>query len=214
MRIDFDSNGDTADIVVANGEQNRTPLYLGRVSYGTDVLPAIINHDRRSASTSWNCAERIVQRYVFLRGLDGGASVQWVASSNGTILPLAVVGGQTNQNEKLYIGRVRLTDAAIVLGRSQAAAAGADVDVAAVGGSAVARVGEWRVGKVHPSHRTMYVGVNGAECSFEEYELLVWRDATSVTAEHEDFAEVFSHDGSENSFDYAVNYDNRFHNNE
>lgn len=125
-------------------------MYLGRACYDCDVLPAHINHDTRIAHVVYAGSHHQVAEYVFMRGMAEDA-LQWRPSSNGEILPLAVIGGRTERYEALYIGR-----------RLQETPTGEK---------------KWLLGKVHPSHHVLYVNVNGTETAFDRYEILVWLDA-------------------------------------
>lgn len=73
-----------------------------------------------------------------------GASCEWIPASDGNIPINAFPGGYTKQGEVLYVGRW-----------------------------ANASNGELIVGRIHRSHRCIYVGLNGREYSFADYEVLI-----------------------------------------
>lgn len=178
------------------------PLYLGRAFFGTDLLPARIDPGERVAYVPFACAEHRVHQYVYVRGLSD--AVQWQPSSDGVILPLAVAVGRTISNETLYVSRVPMEMAAA----GGMANIGGDPGLAADWSATDGVQRQWLVGKVHPSHRTMYAGFEGAERNFARYEIMVWVDASRATLnpQHQDlhFHDVYYDDDEESITDSDI----------
>lgn len=74
----------------------------------------------------------------------------WVESSDGATHENAVIGGSTENEETLFIGRVL-------------------------------HEGQLLPGKIHPSHRCIYVPFCGAEHAYQQYEILVKEENSKPT---------------------------------
>lgn len=140
------------------------PNYLGLAFYNFDLLPARIDPVARNAYVTYGGAEHRIEAYVYMRRLILDNTVHWQSSGGGNVPAMAVACGLTETNETLYVARAREL-------------------VRAEGGDAAAPAptnstnGRWLVGKMHPSHGVLYVGVSGRELPYSTYELLVWNEA-------------------------------------
>lgn len=71
-----------------------------------------------------------------------GSRFEWVECRNGKVPSNAIIAGNTDCGEKLYIGRANYRDSLTV-------------------------------GKIHPSHRCLYIPFDGREIAEHTYEVLV-----------------------------------------
>lgn len=104
------------------------------------MTPGKIFEDRKVLSLPWGTIENIKSDFEILTRAGG---LNWVAARDGVVPQNAFPGGQSEDGETLYIGRVLHNDNIV------------------------------SVGKVQPRHRVCYVTHNGMEINFKQYEVLV-----------------------------------------
>lgn len=87
--------------VVGGFDISDNVIYVIRANHLGYPIPGKYIPSHRSAYVPYNRREHAKQEYEFL--CDG--NVAWVAAAKGYVPPNAVVGGMTEENETLYIGR-------------------------------------------------------------------------------------------------------------
>lgn len=129
------------DAIIGGSLADGTLLYIGHAYHEGDILPAQITPGRSYALVSHGCHSHRKEEYAYLRV----SNTEWVSASEGQVPKNAIVGGRTNYDEVLFIGRARHPEAN----------------------------NNYITGKVHPSHRVMYIAFEELEIAFRNYEVLV-----------------------------------------
>ncbi|KAJ8952531.1 hypothetical protein NQ318_003327 [Aromia moschata] len=80
------------------------PIYVGRIAHAGDILPGSVIPNKKSASASYAGDQHSKDKFEVL--CCNKPCFRWVPSYDGKILPNMVVGGKTNEEESLYVGRV------------------------------------------------------------------------------------------------------------
>lgn len=97
------------------GEDNGEPVYIIRANYQGGLIPGKLIASHGTSYVPWGGQENPVSDYEVLCDFRG----TWVASSGGSIPPNAVPGGQSEEGEPLYIGRV-VHEGSLQVGKVQA----------------------------------------------------------------------------------------------
>lgn len=108
------SGGQVPPSGFAGGEDNGEPVYVIRTNFNGGLLPGKLIPSHGQAYVPWGGAENPVQEYEVLCDFPG----RWLATSGGNIPPTAVPGGQSEDGEALYIGRV-VHDGSLTVGKVQ-----------------------------------------------------------------------------------------------
>ncbi|XP_030378720.1 uncharacterized protein LOC115627237 [Scaptodrosophila lebanonensis] len=96
------SNGEVpANAIVAGHDSDGDTIYVGRVSYNNDLLPAKIIPKKGKAYVAYACEEVELDSYEALTGFH----YQWLPGSNGSVPLGAVKVGRNVDGEYLYAGR-------------------------------------------------------------------------------------------------------------
>ncbi|XP_069697238.1 uncharacterized protein [Periplaneta americana] len=97
---------------VCGRDKDGSDLYVGRVLYEGDMLPAKVSPSHGGAFFSHGGAEHSCANYEVLLG----GNLMWQGASGGQVPPGAVAVGQTANGEILYVGRV-FHDATLTVGK-------------------------------------------------------------------------------------------------
>ncbi|XP_060519826.1 uncharacterized protein LOC132698015 [Cylas formicarius] len=108
------SSGQVPPSAFAGGEDNGEPVYVIRAQYNGALLPGKLIPSHGQAYVAWGGAENTVQEYEVLCDFPG----QWVACSGGNIPGNALPGGQSEDGEALFVGRV-VHDGSLTVGKIQ-----------------------------------------------------------------------------------------------
>ncbi len=132
---------------------------MGRVDYDFDsIIPGAVQLSDRTISIPYGCKEHRFVRYETLTCSDL-ETLYWESNSDGNVPPSAMQAGKNAWDEVLYVGR---TCTPIKQGRT---AAGNKLSPTKIFTGPL-------LGKIHPSHRCLYVAYNGDEYLFPSYEVL------------------------------------------
>ncbi|KAF5296192.1 hypothetical protein FQA39_LY12646 [Lamprigera yunnana] len=99
---------------VGGNDTSGEPLYVIRSNFQGAVLPGKLVPSHRSGYVPWGGNENAVSQYEVLCNCNG----RWVPCSGGNIPPNAVVGGQSESGEPLYVGRAH-HQGSITIGKVQ-----------------------------------------------------------------------------------------------
>lgn len=108
------SGGNVPPRSFPGGEDNGEPVYVIRANFNGGLIPGKLLASHGTAYVPWGGAENAVSDYEVLCDFNG----TWVANSGGNIPPNAVPGGQSEDGEPLYIGRV-VHEGALTVGKVQ-----------------------------------------------------------------------------------------------
>lgn len=84
------------------GDDNGEPMFVARASFEGALIPGKLVPSHGVCYVPWGGGEHGVTNYEVLCECNGN----WVKCAGGSIPPNAVPGGQTEEGEPLYIGRV------------------------------------------------------------------------------------------------------------
>jgi len=98
------SSGEIPANAVKGGLDGDTTLYVGRTAMFGDLLPGKVITEFGGLFVSWGGEEHQGSEYEVLVK-DEGTVFEWVLASGGSVPEGAVEGGQTQDGDKLYIGR-------------------------------------------------------------------------------------------------------------
>lgn len=84
------------------GDDAGEPMFIARASFQGGLVPGKLVPSHGVCYVPWGGAENPVPNYEVLCDCNG----QWIKSSSGSIPPNAVAGGQSEDGEPLYVGRV------------------------------------------------------------------------------------------------------------
>lgn len=99
-----------ANAVEAGYDVDGTKIYVGRLSYAGDILPAKVIPQKNVAYISYDGKEIGFPNCEILCQMN----VNWVQSSNGSVSSRAIEVGRTARGEPLYAGRVQYKNAVTV----------------------------------------------------------------------------------------------------
>ncbi|KAF5276753.1 hypothetical protein FQR65_LT16203 [Abscondita terminalis] len=99
---------------VGGNDTGGEPLYVIRSNFQGALIPGKLVASHRSGYVPWGGNENAVVQYEVLCN----SSARWVPCSGGNIPPNAVVGGQSESGEPLYIGRAH-HQGSITIGKVQ-----------------------------------------------------------------------------------------------
>ncbi|XP_037579611.1 uncharacterized protein LOC119462336 [Dermacentor silvarum] len=77
--------------------------FVGRAVHDGDVIPGKVVPSRGACYVAYGACEHCYQDYQML--VSDGASLKWLAASDGSLPSGAIQGGTTSEGEPLYIGR-------------------------------------------------------------------------------------------------------------
>lgn len=97
------------------GDDNGEPMFVARASFQGALIPGKLVPSHGVCYVPWGGAENPVPNYEVLCECNG----QWVKSAGGSVPPNAVAGGQSEEGEPLYIGRVA-HEGSVTVGKVQA----------------------------------------------------------------------------------------------
>ena len=95
-------NGDVPSKAFPGGEDNGAPIYVARAHFQGGIIPGKLVAGHGTAYVPWGGVENPTNEYEILCDFNG----TWVSCSGDNIPPNAVPGGQSEDGEALYIGRV------------------------------------------------------------------------------------------------------------
>ncbi|XP_037940978.1 uncharacterized protein LOC119679859 [Teleopsis dalmanni] len=124
--------------IKAGKDQNGNDIYVARVYYAEDLLPANYIPNVGGAYTPYGCDAHFVRNDVEVLV---ECDCEWISAANGDVPPNAIITGYTSSGEHLYTGRAQYNNIMLP-------------------------------GKVHPSHKVLYMPYEGKEVNVKEYEVL------------------------------------------
>ena len=140
-------------------------VYIGRALHCEDQLvPGYVVLSTGHLSLSWGTSEHQHDEYEVLV-VDDPAAYHWVYASQGDLPPHAVAGGKQD-SETVYIGRT-VTGCNVTVGKTWQ---GIPLQI-----PAHSAANTQLIGKVHCSHRALYVSHDGLEYIYSDYEVLASR---------------------------------------
>ncbi|KAL7010895.1 hypothetical protein ACKWTF_013998 [Chironomus riparius] len=104
MWIPFNAGLNQSQLVVSATDGDGGAVCIGRTNFSGELIPgkALIRHS--TLHFTHNGQEHRSQNFEVLLNTGG---FTWVASSNGSVPPQAVVGGRSSNGETLYVGRAK-----------------------------------------------------------------------------------------------------------
>lgn len=141
-------------------------LYIGSKQHNFDKVPGYVVDSVKWLHLCWGCNEHCYDKGYEILVTQEVDSFDWGVYSNGEVPPTAVSGGETNDEEKLYIGRT-LSNGDVTLGRTWLHEP-INLPYESV-------INTQLVGKIHPSHGCLYVPWDGKEYRYTSYEVLIAR---------------------------------------
>ena len=108
------SGGNVPPTAFPGGEDNGEPIFVIRSQFNGALVPGKLLASHGTAYIPWGGTENAVGEYEVLCDFRG----TWVANSGGTVPPRAVPGGQSEDGEPLYVGRV-LHEGCLTVGKVQ-----------------------------------------------------------------------------------------------
>ena len=134
--------------------------YVARASHGGELVPGKLVASEQCCLVSWASAEHRHRNYETLV-VENPAEFEWVLASQGQ-LPTGAVPGYTGR-ETIGIGRT-VTSGDVSIGKT-----GTDFPIQIPRSAARSTQ---LLGKIHPSHRCLYVSHQGLEFIYRAYEAL------------------------------------------
>lgn len=95
------TGGEKPDGAVQGGEDNGNPLFVARAHHEGALIPGKLVPDHGTCYVAWGGGEHGKETYEVLVG-----NVNWVPASGSEIPPNALPGGESEDKEPLFIGRV------------------------------------------------------------------------------------------------------------
>jgi len=99
--IDATANTMPEGVLEGGRDADGDTIYVGRVFFEGDLLPAKIIPNKGGAYVCINGEEHKLESFQVL----AGAGFMWSHCSDGNVVPGAIPAGNTNDGETLYIGR-------------------------------------------------------------------------------------------------------------
>ncbi|XP_015113518.1 uncharacterized protein LOC107038774 isoform X1 [Diachasma alloeum] len=97
------------------GGQDGEPLFVGRAQHEGALIPGKVKPSHAVCYVAWGGGEHGKPEYEVLCGCNG----RWVPIAGGQVPPNAVPGGETEEGEPLFIGRVN-HEGTLTIGKVQA----------------------------------------------------------------------------------------------
>ena len=168
VNMDDQNRAVPSDAYVACKLETGEAGYVAKANVDWQIVTGVTTRDGMVASIPYGSAEHLLPSFEVLT-TNNPDSLCWHKSSHGNVPKFAVKGGIDRQ-EQSYIGRTcsPLNEAKTYDGERL------KIRHQCVGAS--------RVGKVHPSHRCLYVSYNGKEYIFPSYEVLCHKVSPSSLA--------------------------------
>ena len=146
--------------IYPNGEV----LYVGKKWHQGDEIPGYVVHTEKFLHLCCGCAEHCYDSGYKILTVEEPDAIEWGAYSNGKVPPNAIPGGITRDGEHLYIGRT-VTNSDITVGKT------VKYNLIRLPRSKVTNT--QLVGKIHCSHRCLYVPWDHKEYNYPSYEVLM-----------------------------------------
>lgn len=108
-------NGQVPPRAFAGGEDNGEPMYVARARFNGGLIPGKLIASHGTCYVPWGGQENGVREYEVLCDFPG----RWIATNGANIPPNAVVAGNSEDGESLYVGRV-VHDGSLTVGKVQA----------------------------------------------------------------------------------------------
>uniref|UniRef100_H2ZD34 Uncharacterized protein n=1 Tax=Ciona savignyi TaxID=51511 RepID=H2ZD34_CIOSA len=149
------------------------PLYIGRTRLrenNNELTPGVIMETDKTLLVSYGTGVRTAKEYEILVVHDPD-KIHWVQCSNGNVPDNSVIGGiDCSYLEPLYIGRTRGSLSRGCTWRGQKL-----IDQELMDGSNALFL--QIPGKVHRTHRCLYIPYKGKEYLFRDYEVLALKQS-------------------------------------
>lgn len=110
-----DASGGTIPPGALEGGNDGEPLFVGRASHEGALIPGKVKPSHAVCYVAWGGAEHGKPEYQVLCGCNG----RWVPIAGGQVPPNAVPGGETEDGEPLFVGRVH-HEGTVTIGKVQA----------------------------------------------------------------------------------------------
>lgn len=95
-------SGSVPPSALQGGDDNGEPMFIARASFQGCMIPGKLVPSHGVCYVPWGGAENAVNQYEVLCDCSG----TWMRAAGGNIPPHAVAGGQTEDGEPLFVGRV------------------------------------------------------------------------------------------------------------
>ena len=154
------TNALPAGIFPNNGET----LYVGKRQHECDQVPGYVVPTEKRFHLCWHSGEYCYNEGYKILTVEEPDAFEWGTYSNGEVPSTAIPGGTTMDGEKLYIGRT-VTDSDVMVGRTWQ-----HEPISLPYGCAT---NTQLVGKIHHSHKRLYIPWNGKEYIYQSYEVLM-----------------------------------------
>lgn len=145
--------------VYPNGEI----LYVGKKQHHREKVPGYVVHTEKCLHLCCGCEEHCYDKGYKILTVEEPDAFEWGTYSNGEVPSTAIPGGNTYDGE-LYIGRT-VTDSDVVVGKTWQHES-INLPHGRVTNTQL-------VGKIHQSHRCLYVPWGGKEYIYPSYEVLM-----------------------------------------
>ena len=143
---------------------NGAILYIGKGEHECDEVPGYVVHAEKSFHLCWGSGEHCYNEGYKILTIEEPDAFEWGTYSDGDVPSTAIPGGATEDDEELYIGRT-VTNSNVMVGKTRQ---GQPINLPN------ARVTTTQlVGKIHGSHRCLYVPWDGKEYIYSSYEVLM-----------------------------------------
>jgi len=132
--------------------------YVGRVEHEGDVLPGTVYLHFNCIEVLSRSGKRYEYQHYEVLTLNPGFKVGWKPGQNGLVDNRAIECGKTAEGEKLYIGKVKNAE----------------------GEQLYTQVELPILGKVQPSHGSIYWVFNNEQCRSHQYDVLIQKESKST----------------------------------
>ncbi|EDW72336.1 uncharacterized protein Dwil_GK20870 [Drosophila willistoni] len=95
---------------LAGRDSDGSDMYVGRIVYEGEIVPAKLIPRRREAYMTWEGVEYLIQRFEVLVGQD----YDWIASGDGLVPHNAISTGRDSRGQPIYVGRAVYKDTVTV----------------------------------------------------------------------------------------------------
>ena len=139
-------------------------LYVGKKQHEHDEVPGYVVDTEKSFHLCWNSEEHCYDEGYSVLVVEEPEAFDWGIYFNGEVPSTAIPGGTTEDDEELYIGRT-VTNSDVMIGKTWR-----HEPISLPHG----RVTNTQlVGKIHASHKCLYVPWGGKEYIYPSYEVLM-----------------------------------------
>ena len=139
-------------------------LYVGENQHRGDQIPGYVVHREKCLHLCWGSGEHCYDKGYKLLIVDELDAFEWNTYSNGEVPSTAIPGGATRNGETLYIGRT-VTNSDVMVGKTW------QRHPISLPHSRVTDT--QLIGKIHCSHKCLYVPWAGKEYIYPSYEVLM-----------------------------------------